>query len=419
MKHSLKERTIFHIDVNSAYLSWSAVSILKENPKAVDIRSIPSAVGGDTQKRHGVILAKSVPAKKYGVVTGEPVVQALKKCPKLVLVPADFKVYAEYSKAFISILKKYSPLIEQVSVDEVFMDMTGSELLYSSAEEAAFRIKEEIKLNLGFTVNVGISSNKLLAKMASDFEKPDKVHTLYPEEVESKMWPLSLKDLYGIGRATAAKLANEGFSTIGSVAKCDVSKLKKLLGDKPGQTLHNSANGIGSDEVKAVSDEPKSYGNSVTLSEDVTANNISSLLIPTLLELCDSVAFRLRRNSVKAKTVSVSIKTNKFKVFSKQVTFDIATNSNKEIYDAAYKLIFELWDKKTPLRLVGVSASNVVKNQLHQESLFDQTFTDNKKKDTAALDKTADTIRSKYGKDALTRATLMNLEHKVKQIDEN
>lgn len=416
MEHSLKERAIFHIDVNSAYLSWSAVSILKKDPKAVDIRLIPSAVGGNTETRHGIILAKSIPAKKYGIVTAEPVAQALKKCPELVLVASDFKVYAEYSKAFISILKKYSPLVEQVSVDEAFVDMTGCELMYSSAEEIAFKIKEEIKLNLGFTVNVGISSNKLLAKMASDFEKPDKIHTLYPEEVQSKMWPLPLGDLYGIGKATCAKLTNAGFTTIGSVAMCRVEYLKKLLGEKSGQTLHNSANGINGDDVKAVSDEPKSYGNSVTLSEDITSANISSLLLPTLLELCDSVAFRLRKNNVRAKTISVGIKTNKFKSFSKQVTFMNATNSNKEIYEAAYKLMFELWDKRTPLRLIGVSASNVLKTQVHQESLFDQYESMLKREEDEALNQTADMIKNKYGKDILTRASLMN-NHKI--IDKN
>lgn len=408
MEHTLKEKTIFHVDVNSAFLSWSAVSMLKKDPYCIDIRQIPSAVGGDTQTRHGIILAKSIPAKKYGIVTAEPVAQALKKCPQLVLVPSDRKAYSEYSKAFINILKKYSPLVEQVSVDEAFMDMTGSDLLYSSAEEVALKIKEEIKLTLGFTVNVGISSNKLLAKMASDFEKPDKIHTLYPEEVSSKMWPLPLNELYGIGKATAVKLANAGFTTIGSVAMCNPEKIKRLLGEKQGMNVYNSANGISLGEVKSSADEPKSYGNSVTLSRDITSDNIEQLLIPTLLKLSDSVSTRLRKDSVKAKTVCVVIKTNRFKNYSKQSTLPTATNASKEIYEMANKLLFELWDKKTPLRLIGVSASNLVKNQVHQESLFAQTNMQTLPNDNASLDKVTDMLKERYGKDALVRASFMN-----------
>lgn len=418
MKHTLKEHTVFHVDVNSAFLSWSAVDILKKDPNAVDLRLIPSAVSGDTNTRHGIILAKSIPAKKYGIVTAQPVIQAMRKCPELVLVPANHKLYSQYSKAFISILKKYSPIIEQVSVDEAYMDMSGCELMYSSAEDVAYTIKEEIKNTLGFSVNIGISSNKLLAKMASDFEKPDRIHTLYPEEIKDKMWPLPLGELFGIGKATEAKLKSSGFTTIGSVASCPVDKLQRLLGEKSGLSVYNSANGINLSEVKSVSDEPKSYGNSVTLSEDITADNISSLLLPSLRKLCDNVALRLRTDEVCTKTVSVAIKTYTFKNYSKQATLVCATNSSREIYDIAYKLMFELWDKKIPLRLIGVSASNIVKNPVFQQSMFEQVSQNVPKKNDASLYKATDMIRQKFGSDALVRASFMNKIKKENKEDE-
>ena len=182
--HGLKEegeimdRLIFHVDVNSAYLSWTAVKLLSEGKK--DIRLIPSAVGGDKEKRTGIILAKSIPAKKFGVTTGEPVAAALRKCPKLVLVQPDFGLYERNSKAFMEICRKYAPVVEKFSIDECFLDMTGTQTLYPNPVEIATVIKDQIYGQLGFTVNVGIGPNKLLAKIASDFEKPDKVHTLFP-----------------------------------------------------------------------------------------------------------------------------------------------------------------------------------------------------------------------------------------------
>ena len=252
------KRFVFHVDVNSAFLSWSALKQLQEDPGSVDLRTIPSAVGGDIRTRHGIITAKSIPAKAYHVQTGEPVVRALEKCPQLVLVRSDFKTYRMYSSRFISILKEYTDQVQQASIDEAYMDVSD---LVSSREDAitlADRIKNTVRGRLGFTVNVGISENKFLAKMASDFEKPDKVHTLFPDEIRQKMWPLPVRDLYGCGAATAQQLNEMGFRTIGDLAACSEQMLKTILGEKRGEYIYQRVRGIDSSLVETVRQEAKS-----------------------------------------------------------------------------------------------------------------------------------------------------------------
>lgn len=200
----MAERIIFHIDVNSAFLSWTAAKMVRDG--SPDIRLVPSVISGSPDKRTSVVLAKSIPAKKYGVKTGEPVSAALRKCPSLVTAPPDFKLYSDCSAKFMDICRAYTPCLEKFSIDECFLDMSGTENIYPDIVAVAYEIKDKIKNELGFTVNVGIGSNKLLAKMASDFEKPDKVHTLFSYEIEKKMWCLPVSDLLYLGRATAQKL---------------------------------------------------------------------------------------------------------------------------------------------------------------------------------------------------------------------
>lgn len=259
------KKVIFHIDVNSAFLSWEAANRLKENPQGEDLRLLTAAVGGDQQKRHGIILAKSISAKKFGVRTGESILEARKKCPHLLLVPANYPLYREYSQAFQKILREYTPDVEPFSIDEAFMDMTGTQLLFGEPLQAAETIRRRMKEELGFTVNIGISSNKLLAKMASDFEKPDKIHTLFPEEIQEKMWHLPVEQLFFVGRATAGKLHQMGIETIGDLAKTEKSLLKKLL-KKQGETIWNFANGIDFSVVQSQPVSNKGYGNSTTMS---------------------------------------------------------------------------------------------------------------------------------------------------------
>lgn len=397
------QRVIFHIDVNSAFLSWEAVEQLR-NGSPVDLREIPSAVGGDIDTRHGVILAKSIPAKKYKITTGEPVVDALRKCPDLVLVKPHHALYSEQSAAFMSILQQYSDCIEKFSVDEAFVDMTGTRRLFGAPVEAANRIREQVYRELGFTVNVGVSSNKLLAKMASDFEKPNKVHTLFPEEIERKMWPLPVGDLLFVGKATVRQLNNIGIRTIGELAREDRKLLVQKFG-KAGEVMWRFANGMDDSPVEPIRADNKGYGHSTTLAFDVTDAATAKKI---LLELTDKVCMRLRRDDAKVETVSVQFRFSDLSRASHQCTLPNATNITQEIYGYVCKLFDEKWDH-TPIRLLGVSTSRVAKEDGgRQMNLFDDTDYEKLEK----LDKAMDSIRDRFGTGAIRRASAL-------QEDEN
>ncbi len=377
---------IFHIDVNSAFLSWSALKALKEEPGSVDLRTIPSAVGGDVKKRHGIITAKSIPAKKYGIVTGEPVVKALQKCPQLVLVQGDFATYHYYSEAFISILCKYSPLVEQVSIDEAFVDVSGTKVLHKDLETPekpfpiclAEKIKNEVRDSLGFTVNVGISCNKLLAKMASDFQKPDRIHTLFPEEIQSKMWPLPIGDLFGCGKATASRLLGVGIKTIGDAATADPMLLTSVLGENAAAYILSSANGIGSTNLNVTYEDAKSYSNETTLHSDLTADSYDKDIVPVLKSLSASVSRRLKRDHVFGRTVTVSVKTGNFKRHSSQMQLESSIDDEQRLYryskELADKLLLGdngLFIKGEVIRLVGVGVTKLDDGSYQQLNLFD------------------------------------------------
>lgn len=389
------EHCIFHVDVNSAFLSWSAVRRLEEDPGAVDLRTIPSAVGGDVKTRHGIITAKSIPAKKYKIQTGEPVVKALQKCPGLVLIPSDFQTYRRYSRAFIGILHKYSGTVEQVSIDEAYMDMTESvcpetqnrpEACSEDAEEAqrkkalhlAEQIKNEIRDSLGFTVNVGISINRLLAKTASDFEKPDRIHTLYPEEVPDKMWPLPIRELHGCGGATSEKLNRVGIRTIGDAAHSDPELLRSLIGEKAGDYIYRSANGISRSSVTEEDEPAKSYSNETTTSEDITGENYRELAVPIVKRLSEKVSGRMKKDGVRAFTITVSVKTEMFRRHSRQTKLPRSTDDADVINEEAMRLLDELtggrdglFAKGHGLRLIGVGGSSLDDGSYEQVSLFD------------------------------------------------
>lgn len=400
------KQIIFHIDVNSAFLSWTALEQLK-NGAEVDLRTIPSIVGGNQESRHGVVLAKSVSAKKYGIVTGEPVANALRKCPNLKMAPPNHKMYQEYSKKLMRFLSdNYTDEIEQVSVDECYMDFTGISYKYPSPVAAAFEIKEAVFKEFGFTVNIGISVNHLLAKMASDFEKPNKVHTLFPEEVPAKMWPLPVSELYMAGKASVETLQKLEIRTIGELAKTD-PKLLELHLKSHGRTLWEFANGIDSSKVIRERVESKGIGNSTTLPKDVDTEEEARKV---LLWLAESVAGRLRKEKLKAKMVSVEIRYNTFQNVSHQTQIQRATNTDKMIYDTACELFRELW-KGQPIRLLGIRSSKLVdENEPEQMNIFD--FQETIKQETAKdekhqkLDKALDQIRKKYGDAAIVRGSL-------------
>lgn len=414
---------IFHIDVNSAFLSWSAVKKLKEEPGSVDLRTIPSAVGGDVKSRHGIITAKSIPAKKYGIVTGEPVVKALQKCPKLVLVKSDFKTYREYSHAFISIISKYSPIVEQVSIDEAYLDLSGMRNLFSESESSDFPfptnianlIKNEVRDTLGFTVNVGISCNKLLAKMASDFTKPDKVHTLFPEEIKEKMWPLPIGDLYGCGKQTAQRLISMGIRTIGDAANTDPLVLVSILGDNAGSYIYSSANGHGSANVSGHYEDAKSYSNEITLSSDLTADSYDKEMLPVLKALSLSVSKRLKKDRVFGRTVTVSVKTGSFKRHSAQMQLDNSTDDEKKICLSAKVLADKLllgddglFIKGEVVRLVGVGVSKLDDGSYRQLNLFDDMINPAfsvKSERQKKLDKMTEDLDNRFGKNTIIKGS--------------
>ena len=392
-------RLIFHIDVNSAFLSWESARRVKQGLS--DLRDIPACIGGDPKKRTGIVVAKSIPAKKYGITTGEPVAMALRKCPELVIVKSDFELYIKCSRAFKEICASYAPVMESFSIDEVFLDMTGTSLIYPDPIKTAHEIKDKIRDELGFTVNVGISTNKLLAKMASDFEKPDKVHTLFPEEIPTKMWPLSVRDLLFLGKAFEKKLTEAGIRTIGDMAHVSESEIQALLGNKAGHQLHQYALGIDESPVKAKPEEDKGFSVETTFNDDIVS---VEQVLPILLEQCDVVTTRMRRKGKKCTSVSVTFRTLDFKNKSHQTTLSNATDMTDEIFRNAKKLFTESW-KGEPLRLIGVALTNLTDESFEQLSLFE----DNEKKERhRKLDATMDEIRQKFGNDKITRASIMN-----------
>ena len=393
------ERVIFHVDANSAFLSWTAAYKLKVLGEELDIREVPSVVAGDKESRHSIILAKSVPAKKYGIQTGEPLFQALEKCPDLVVVQPDYSLYVEASRHFVEMLRQFSPVVEQYSIDEAWVDMTGTERLWGPPRISAEKMRRRIWEELGFTVNVGISSNKILAKMAGDFEKPNKVHTLFPEEVESKFWPLPVRDLFLVGAATERKLKQLGIYTIGDLAKADRAVLKKRLG-KHGETIWHFANGRNADAVVPEPAENKGYGNSTTTPKDVTTR---AQAYKVLLSLCETVASRMRRDEKCGRCVTVHLRTNAFEHASHQTVLHGSTNITSEIFDAACRLFDETWDGVTPLRQLGVQMTRLSQEPYQQFDLF-SGMNPVQYERKLRLDETVDALRDKFGEDIIRRA---------------
>ena len=357
---------IFHIDVNSAFLSWSALAtpVDADHP---DLRTIPSIVGGDEATRHGIVLAKSIPAKRYGIHTAEPVSQAMRKCPGLVVVKPDHALYRRRSRELMDLLRQYTPDIEQVSVDECFLDFGPIAHRFETPVDAADQIRARVKEQLGFTVNVGISVNKLLAKMASDFKKPDRTHTLFPDEVPAKMWPLPVDELFMVGPSTAGRLHSLGIHTIGELANTDVSYLETMF-HSFGKVMHDHANGIGSDQVRTVPREAKGIGNSTTLATDLET---LEEMQPVLRRLCGKVAERMERAGVLAGCVMVEVKYSSFVSTSHQTMLPSPISGAGALYQQAEPLLEKLWNGG-PVRLLGVRVTHLKeKNAPVQMTIFD------------------------------------------------
>ncbi len=404
---------IFHVDANSAFLSWSAayrVSVLGEK---TDLRLIPSIVGGDQEKRHGIVLAKSTPAKKYDIKTGEAIVTARQKCPELVVIPPDYGLYVRASGAFIEKLRQYTDRVIQYSIDEAWAVFDGYEKLYGQGQMVSFahRLKDEIKEELGFTVNIGVSTNFLLSKMAGDFSKPDRVHTLFPEEIEKKMWPLPVSELFFVGKATTAKLHRLGINTIGELARADEEVIRAHL-KTPGRIIQGYARGEDLQPYMFTHEANKGYGNSLTAPVDVVTEEYAKHL---MLSLCETVGMRLRSDNVKISVVSVHITTFKFQYVRKQMQLPTPTDVTEEIYTAACRIFRKLWDGRTPIRQIGVHTSKVESDAGRQYNLFDLQKYDR----LEALNRTVDTIREKYGEDAIFRAGFLksNVAHMSGGLD--
>ena len=396
---------IFHIDVNSAYLSWSAIEELK-NGAEIDLREVPSIIGGSREDRHGIVLAKSIPAKKYGIQTGEPVVNAIRKCGNLLIVPPNHEIYSAYSRELMKLLYEYTPDIEQVSVDECYLDFTGIAHQYKSPESAANLIKNNIQKELGFTVNIGISTTKVLAKMASDFRKPNLVHTLYLEEIEKKMWPLKVQELFMAGKSSVQTLHNLGIRTIGELANTEKGVIEQHLKSQ-GRRLWEYANGIDDSKVDASETELKGVGNSVTLPKDITQREEARKV---LLSLAEKVAGRLRKRAKKAQSISVEVKNAEFQKSSHQMQFIRPENTANEIYGAALRLFDESW-KGEPIRLLGIRTTKLVdEKEPQQMSIFDMM--DNQKIDEKhkKLDEAIDDIKKRFGDGAIVRGTFFEKE---------
>ena len=418
---------IFHIDVNSAFLSWTALELLEKGSE-VDLRTIPSIIGGDKEKRHGIVLAKSIPAKAYGIQTAEPIVNAFRKCPNLTMASPDHAMYEKRSRELMDYLSQICPDIEKVSIDECFMDYTPISACYPSPKEAAAFIKDAVYKHFHFTVNIGISDRKVLAKMASDFKKPNLVHTLYAHEIAEKLWPLPVSSLFMCGRSSAEALRNLGIQTIGDLAHTPLEIITAHL-KSHGVTLWEYANGIDPSGVESLPPKVKGIGNSITLREDALTRESACV---ALLNLAESVGSRLRACHEAATMISTEIKYATFRSVSHQTSLPTPTASTDVIYKTACQLFDELWDG-TPIRLLGIRSSKLTPDtEPMQLSIFDipqsheasspmtgdasllhpnhtagHSLRPGNTEKQMKLDAALDSLRSKYGKNIIKRGSLM------------
>lgn len=399
-----KKRIIFHVDVNNAFLSWTAVLLLKEGYN-IDIRKIPAVIGGDEKKRSGIVLAKSPIAKKFGIVTAETLYSARSKCPNLKIFPPNYNWYYQKSKEFHDFLKTFTPNVLKYSVDEAFMDFTGTSYIYKDYIKLAYYIKDEVKKRFGFTVNVGIANNMLCAKMASDFEKPDKVHTLFEDEVKTKMWPLPIENLFMVGRQTSKKLRDLNINTIGALAVKDIDFLRYHFKNQA-EFLKNSANGI--DDSKVEYQESKSQSISVTETLPKDEEDIVRLK-KVLLRQVSNISRELREKKKYCNVVAIIFKNNQFETYSRQTKLSNPTDKTEIIYQTIIELLEKYW-KKDPIRLIGVRLADLCNDRKTQVSLFDLE----EEQDDSSIQKTIDDINSKFGNNFIIPASLVEKQTKEK-----
>lgn len=390
------KRLIMHIDVNNAFLSWTAIYLLERGYKE-DIRNTYAIIGGDEKRRAGIVLAKSTPAKKKGIKTAETIYEAKRKCSNLKIFPPNYDFYKQKSKELFSLLSNYTPDIEIASIDECYLDYTKVQKLYGDPIKFAEKIQKEINNKLGFTVNIGIAENKLCAKMASDFSKPNKIHTLYQYEIKEKMFPLPIEDLFGVGKQTAEKLKFLGIKTIEDLALQQEYNLKKIFKNQA-KHLIEIANGKDEDEVDSARQSPKGISNEITLSEDVTNKKD---LCKKLSILSEMVSKRIRKENKYAKVVCVILKDNHFRRYSHQKKLKNPINTYEDIYKYSKQILEEFYQNE-PIRLIGIRLDDLTEIKNIQTSLFEKTSDLDKGE---KLEQIMDKINNKYGKEVLKRAS--------------
>lgn len=392
------ERIIMHIDVNNAFLSWTAVLLLKEGYK-FDIRNSYAIIGDEENKRHGIVLAKSTPIKKMGVVTAEPIFMARRKCPSLKVYKPNYKWYKEMSDKLFELISQYTPDIQKMSIDECFLDYGPVKHLYGDEVEFAYRLKDEIYNTLGFTVNIGIANSKLCAKMASDFSKPNKVHTLFESEVDEKMKPLPIEELFFVGKKSALKLRNLGINTIGDLSKCSYEFLYPYFKNQS-LKLIEVANGIDNSIIERDKGVTKGLSNSTTLNHNLIHK---SEVLEILEAIAENLTSQLRKEGRYASVVRVQLKDSNFKNYTHQIKLENSTNNTSIIFETAKKLLDEMW-RDDPIRLVGLALDGLSSELSYQTSLFDvpEEFEQNKD-----LDNAVDKLKDKYGIDVIKKASLL------------
>ncbi len=393
------DRVIYHCDCNSFYCSVELLS----HP---ELRAVPTAVCGDPKSRHGIILAKNEPAKKFGVRTAETIWQAKQKCPDLVLLPSHHDLYREYSKKVNAIYDRFTDLIEPFGIDESWLDVTNTLHLFGGDPKAlADHIRNTVREELGLTISVGVSFNKIFAKLGSDYKKPDATTVITVDNFRRLVWPLPVTDLLYVGRAAARVLAQYGVTTIGDLAAFDRLALTELLGKQGGQ-LWNYANGLENSPVAPAGayTPPKSVGNGETFSRNLTRKDEVSRGVAML---ADQVAVRLRKHAMKASTLQVTIRDPNFKDICRQRPLEAPANTARELFRAAMDILERSWKSGAPIRAITLTAHNLLPEgeAAEQLDLF-QSSAPQKRDKVEKLERTMDAIRSKYGREAVTVAAL-------------
>lgn len=397
------DRIIMHIDVNNAFLSWSALDLLRQG-HPYDIRYCEAIIGGDEKSRHGIVLAKSMVAKSRGVKTAETIKEARRKCRKLEVYPPNFKFYKYMSYKMFELISKYTPDIEILSIDECFIDYGKIKNLYGDSIKFAYSLKKEIKKTLGFTVNIGIANNKLCAKMASDFIKPDRVHTLFDNEVKDKMYPLPIGDLYGIGKKTSEKLLKLNIKTIGDLANFDINLLSKYFKNQAGKMI-DSAKGIDDSVIVSKKRERLSISKSITLPYNL--NKIEEIN-KVIYKLVESISQSLKKQNKYASVVGIQLKDKNFITYSHQKKLLNVSNDINDIYEISKKIVKEMF-KDEPIRLIGVSINKIVSNNNYQISMFDNI---EEKEIDYKLDEIINKINHTYGSNIISKG-INNINNKI------